>query len=646
MRVLHVATNLELAGAQSGVVEVCAGLARAGVEVHLAYSSRGGRTPGSDAVLVQRARDAGVAVHDLPAMRHGVHPVHDLRALIAVVALARRLRPDLVHTHMSKAGVLARVAAAITGVPRTVHSVRSWSFYAVPPWWRPVAIACERVAARRSDAMLAVSRALAADGTRNRIGAPEAYRVVRSGIDVARFQAAGGEAARRDARTALVAAGIPADAPLVGAVMALVPAKAPLDLVEVARRVVRQRPDVHVAVVGYGPLEGEVAAAIERAGLGDRVHRLGLRADVETLYAGFDVLVATSRWEGLPRVLVEAVAAGVPLVAPDVGGCREVVVDGTGRLAPPGDLDALVDAVVGTLAAPPDRAALTRAAAPILREHDIAQVIADHVDVYRRLARPRHYLGIDLEDWYLDVAGVAVGQAHAARAMDRQLAALLAILDGAATRATFFVLGTTALRYPRWIERIHRAGHEIAAHGHVHRRIGELAPAAFARDVARVSAVLADLTGERPRGYRAPYFSLPADAARHYAILADAGYAYSSSCRGDGRAAHRAGAVVEIPAAALRVGGVAVPVAGGGFWRALPRPAVLAAIAAHERAGRPFAAYLHPHELDPEPLEPRRGPWRHVYVNLGRRGVPGALAAVLRAHRFGPYRDALAGDRS
>ena len=258
----------------------------------------------------------------------------------------------------------------------------------------------------------------------------------------------------------------------------------------------------------------------------------------------------------------------------------------------------------------------------------------------------RHHLSVDLEDWYLDVAGAAVDPPAAARALDRQLAALRAILAGAGVRATFFVLGATAERHPAHVARLHADGHEIAAHGHAHRRIDGLDVRTLARDVERAAAALAAITGVRPIGYRAPYFSLPRDpraAAAVHAVLAAAGYRYSSSTRGEAsrRAFAAGGAIREIPTAALALGPFTVPVGGGGYWRVLPRAAIVAAISRDERAGRAFAAYLHPHELDDEPLRAGR-PVRDAIANLGRATVADKLRRVLADFRFGPYRDALA----
>jgi len=255
-----------------------------------------------------------------------------------------------------------------------------------------------------------------------------------------------------------------------------------------------------------------------------------------------------------------------------------------------------------------------------------------------------HALGIDLEDWYLDVAGApAAPPAVAARALERQLAALVDLLRAADTRCTFFVLGRTAARYPDWIRALHGAGHEIGCHGHEHRRVEALAVADLAADVARARDAIGAIIGAAPVGYRAPYFSLAGHprAADAYEALAGLGVRYSSS-RADGgrprRVATPAGLVVEIPATAWRVGGRALRVAGGGWWRLLPWPVIRAAIAACGARDQAFAAYLHPHEFDPLPLAAAGGRWRSLRANLGRRSVPDKLRRALAQAPFGTYR--------
>jgi polysaccharide deacetylase family protein (PEP-CTERM system associated) len=268
----------------------------------------------------------------------------------------------------------------------------------------------------------------------------------------------------------------------------------------------------------------------------------------------------------------------------------------------------------------------------------------------------KHCASIDLEDWYFDVEHVVPSDNAAfAKAFDRQLNRIESILDEAGVRCTFFALGRTVERYPQWIKRLHAAGHEIASHGHGHEVLPRLNPASFRADVRRSLDVVADLIGTRPQGYRAPYFSLGSAQSWAYEILAGEGLRYSSSVlpfradRGDARPLSpvrittASGTVVEMPASVIELAGRRLPVAGGGFWRALPRVVIDVAARRIAREGRALVFYLHPHEFDPDNLRSHKGLGRNVYANLGRKSVAGKLRFILKRFQFVPMSVLVAG---
>jgi polysaccharide deacetylase family protein (PEP-CTERM system associated) len=269
----------------------------------------------------------------------------------------------------------------------------------------------------------------------------------------------------------------------------------------------------------------------------------------------------------------------------------------------------------------------------------------------------KHCASIDLEDWYFDVEHVVPPDTAAfTQAFDRQLNRIQSILDDAKVRCTFFALGRTVERHPAWIKRLHSAGHEIATHGYGHGRLRTLNPESFRADVRRSLNVVADLIGTRPKGYRAPYFSLGKAQSWAYEILIDEGLRYSSSVLPFGREqrtsrcplapvriATAGGSIVEMPASVIEVAGCRLPVAGGGFWRALPRTAINAATERITRDGRALVLYLHPHEFDPQPLHSHKGIARNAYVNFGRPSVAGKLQYILKRFSFHPISDAVSG---
>jgi glycosyltransferase involved in cell wall biosynthesis len=263
-----------------------------------------------------------------------------------------------------------------------VHTVHGWSFHpGLTPFRRTLYVALERLAARWSDALIVVSEADRRVGLELRIGRADQYELVRSGIDVARF--AGAAAARQRVRGEL---GIPGDAFVFGSLARLSPQKAPLDLVDAFARLASRLPTAHLALVGDGPLREQVETRIADSALGSRVTRTGIRRDVPELLAAFDLLVLSSRWEGLPRVLPQAMASGVPIVATSTDGATEALEGGRhGVLVPPGDPHALAEAALALALDEDLRRAYAASGRVRALDFDEAASIERLFELYRRL---------------------------------------------------------------------------------------------------------------------------------------------------------------------------------------------------------------------------------------------------------------------
>ena len=341
-KVFNVVTKLAVGGAQETALRYCSKLDPAGWETVLVTGSDS--SPEGD--LFDEAAGLGVPVVTVRALHRSIRPWSDLRALLELIRLFRSERPDVVHTHSSKAGLVGRLAARLAGVPVVVHTVHGWSFHdGMSPLARKVAIALERLAARWTTRLVVVSRADERTGRHEGIGEPGDYSLIRSGIDASAYLPSPERRAR--ARAAI---GCPEGQPVVGTVTRLCRQKDPVTLLKAVRRVVDARPDVHCVIVGDGPLRRAVDDLIDELELGGHVTLLGSRDDVSTLLAGFDVFALSSQWEGLPRVVVEAMAAGVPVVTTDAGGVAEAVESGVcGVVVPVGDAAALADGVVALL---------------------------------------------------------------------------------------------------------------------------------------------------------------------------------------------------------------------------------------------------------------------------------------------------------
>lgn len=391
IRVLHVITRMIVGGAQENALLSCA----------LADPRRfpsellSGPETGSEGELHTETRARGVCHRIEPSLVRAVHPVRDLVALLRLWRLFRNGRWDVVHTHSSKAGILGRLAARLAGVPHVVHTVHGWGF--TPGQSRLVFhayVALERWCARACDVLVVVGNADRDEGLARGIGRPDQYRLIRSGIEVGAFRDVRVEAG--DVRRRL---GVPPDAFVVGCVGRLSAQKAPLDLVDAFGRLAAGHPHAHLVLVGDGPLRGAVEEAVARAGLGARVHLTGLRRDVPELLRAFDVLALSSRWEGLPRVFPQAMAAGLPIVATRVAGAADAVVPGeSGFLVPPGDPAALA-AALETLARDPTLLRrLGETGRARVEAFSAARMVRQLEAVYAALAEGRPVPGDDATD--------------------------------------------------------------------------------------------------------------------------------------------------------------------------------------------------------------------------------------------------------
>lgn len=270
----------------------------------------------------------------------------------------------------------------------------------------------------------------------------------------------------------------------------------------------------------------------------------------------------------------------------------------------------------------------------------------------------RNLLTIDVEE-YFQVEGMTgvIDRRDWGRLETRAAASTLRILDlldAKHQRATFFVLGWTAERDPDLVREIARRGHEVACHGYSHRMADQLGVRAFRRDVRRAKRLLEGILGDRVLGYRAPSFSITERTPWAHRVLAEEGFAYSSSVfpvrhdrygvpdapRSPYEVATDAGlSLIELPPLTLRLAGVNLPAAGGGYMRLLPTAVVSHAIRRMNASGAPAVVYLHPWEIDPDqPRLPVGGlnGFRH-YVGLGR--MHDKLARLLDRHAFGTMAD-------
>ena len=339
--VCHVITKLELGGAQEVALYAVSHLDRSKFRPIL--------VAGPGGLLTEEAKSLpGVEVHILSALARRVHVLADLAAFVELICVFRRLRPAIVHTHSSKAGILGRWAAWCARVPVIIHTVHGYGITPAQSYWlRRVLILLERMTGWITTYWIAVAQTDIEKGVEWGLFDRTQASVVRPGIDPQPFQTVL-SATTRHALRAEFGAG-PGDY-LVGTVACLKPQKAPEDFVAVAKRVCDVVPQARFILIGDGDLRPRVESLIEQNGLDHRLYLAGWRRDVSTAMKSFDAFLLTSHWEGLPRVLLEARTIGLPVVATRVGGVAEVIAEGRhGWLSDAGDVDGLATQLIRVL---------------------------------------------------------------------------------------------------------------------------------------------------------------------------------------------------------------------------------------------------------------------------------------------------------
>jgi len=303
-----------------------------------------GSLPEGEASLADLSREEGAAMRFLPELRQAVRPPRDAMALAKLIRIARAFKPHVVHTHTAKAGFIGRQAAlAVRPRPAIVHTYHG---HVLEGYFGPAKarlyLELERALARVSDRLLGVSQATVDDLVRLGVAPREKFRVLPLGLDLAPL-AEGGEGLRAGSRAEL---GIGAGEILLIFVGRVVPIKR-LDVLLRAVAAARARDArIRLALVGDGEERPGLERQAAELGIGRDVLFLGYRRELGPLFAAADIAVLSSDNEGTPVSLIEAAATGLPAVATDVGGVREVVGEETGIVVPRGDASALAGGVL------------------------------------------------------------------------------------------------------------------------------------------------------------------------------------------------------------------------------------------------------------------------------------------------------------
>ena len=390
-RICHIVTKLELGGAQFTTLFTVANLDRVRFRPIL--------ITGEPGLLDDEARKLeGVEFYQVPSLVRLIRPWRDLRAFVELTRLLKSLRPAIVHTHSSKAGILGRWAAWLAGVPIIIHTIHGYGITpAQPRWLQFLLIGLERLTGLITTRWILVSEADAVKGLRWKLFRQGAFMVIRPGADTRVFQ--GSRLPISDTGEFRAECGVGSEHLLVGTVAPLKPQKAPQDFVAVAARVCARVPAARFVWVGDGELRPGVEAAIRRAGLEGRIRLAGWRRDIPDVMRAMDVFLLTSHWEGLPQVLLQARANCVPIVATRAGGSAEAFVEGKhGWLCDPGDIEALAAQVIRLLMDSAERERMRRNGGHIPNEFNMWAALRKREQLYAMLlAAQRHRVPNEVE---------------------------------------------------------------------------------------------------------------------------------------------------------------------------------------------------------------------------------------------------------
>lgn len=369
--VVHLVTKLELGGAQINTLHTVEHLDPERFDAYLLCGPGG--------MLQSRLAAAGRLVI-VPALRREIRPGQDLRALLQLVRFFKRIRPQIVHTHSSKAGILGRLAAALAGVPLVIHSVHGFSFSPHQPFWkRNFYLLAEKVCRRFTDHFIFVAGADIEQAQRLKLAGSN-LTLIRSGFPMEKFLARGDAAAMRQRF------GLPQQAFVCGTVAPFKPQKGLLHLVDIAARAIARNPQLFFFIAGDGAGRPQLEAELQRRGIAANFRLPGFILDVENAMDGFDIGISTALWEGLPQSLVQLRLKKKAVVASDIPGNREVIRDDqNGFLLPVADHEQFAAAILRLAADAETCRRLGDFSAEDFSEWSANVMVARQEELYQRL---------------------------------------------------------------------------------------------------------------------------------------------------------------------------------------------------------------------------------------------------------------------
>jgi glycosyltransferase involved in cell wall biosynthesis len=339
MQICHVITKPELGGAQLSTLNLISNLPKDKYQVSVITSHAG--------ILKQEFESLeNTRAYFSPFLKRAINPIVDIFALIHIYLIYRCNGFKIIHTHSSKAGIIGRWAGLLAGIPAIIHTAHGWSFNDCQPI--PVKrfyIFLEKITAVFTTKIICVSKKDIETGLKYKIAPKEKFTLIKYGIPLSELKNSSCDKAVKKKEL-----GINNDYPVVGMISCLKPQKAPLDYVKACIDVYSKRQDVNFLLIGDGILRKKCELELSKTSLNGKFIFAGWRKDVSEILDIIDIVVLTSKWEGFPIAIIEALAKGKPIVATDTGGIRELVRDNAaGYITKPGEYKNTADSILNIL---------------------------------------------------------------------------------------------------------------------------------------------------------------------------------------------------------------------------------------------------------------------------------------------------------
>ena len=337
IKILHVITHLPIGGAQDNTLYTVELLDKEKYDISLCCNL--------DGELVERAKKVeAVKLFDIPFLCREVSPYRDIRAFLSLYKLFKKEDFTIIHTHSSKAGLLARLAAVLNKTPIVIHTIHGFAFNDFMNMFKKnFFIYLEKLLAKWTDVLITVSNLNKKKIIDLNIAHENKIKNIYSGIDLSLFTNKRNDDFRKELN-------LENDHLLLGSVGRLSDQKDPITMIEAFGIISKPFPNAHLALVGDGELKGKILEKIDKLKLNGKVHLIGNKNNPWSVYHSMDLFIMSSIYEGLGRSITEALSCGVPVVCTDVEGVPEIVRDNiTGILVPPKDANKLADGIIRTL---------------------------------------------------------------------------------------------------------------------------------------------------------------------------------------------------------------------------------------------------------------------------------------------------------